>query len=120
MLVASVILVVPMYYWSEWFGGAPEWVRWIAGAVTLGLFLGAWGPPSLFVILLSVAAFGYTIRPLGLAAATFILIVGSAYAGHEFKWKEAILLGVGLAIFSVLVFVKGLGLSMNIWPYAWS
>jgi len=48
--------------------------------------------------------------------ATIVLIVGSAYAGHEFKLKEASLLAVGLAIVVVWAFVHGLGLSMNVWP----
>jgi hypothetical protein len=119
MLLGAIVLTIPMYYFTEWFGNI-EWARWVLGAVTLGLFLGSWGPPSLFVILLSVAAFGYIVRPAGLAVATVVLIMGSAFAGHEFKWKEATMLAVGLALFAVWVFVKGLGLSMNIWPYAWS
>jgi hypothetical protein len=120
LLIPSLILVVPMYYWSEWFPGAPEAIRWVLGAVTLGGFLASWGAPSLFVILISVASFGYLVRPAGLALATVVLIVGAAFAGHEFKWKEVAILAVGAAIFAVWVFVKGLGLSFNIWPYAWS
>ncbi|OGA96635.1 MAG: hypothetical protein A3G27_20610 [Betaproteobacteria bacterium RIFCSPLOWO2_12_FULL_66_14] len=120
LLIPSLLLTIPMYYWGEWFVGAPEWARWIGGAITLGFFLASWGDPSLFIILLAVAAFGYLVRPAGLAIATVVLIIGSAWAGHEFKWKEASFLAVGMAIFAVWVFVRGLGLSMNVWPYAWS
>lgn len=119
LLAAALVLTVPMYNFAEWFGDS-ELARWLLGALTLGLFLGAWGDRSLFVILISVAAFGYTVRPLGLTAATIILVMGAAFAGHEFKFKEAAMLAGFMALFAVWAFVKGLGLSMNIWPYAWS
>jgi hypothetical protein len=53
---------------------------------------------------------------MGLVIATGLLIFGAALGGHEFKWKEITLLFVGLAIFSVFAFVRGLGLPMNVWP----
>ncbi|MCC6472246.1 MAG: tripartite tricarboxylate transporter TctB family protein [Burkholderiales bacterium] len=120
ILIPALLLIIPMYYWSEWFHDWPEWARWIGGAITLSLFLAAWGKPSLFIMMISVAAFGYLIRPAGFAFAVFVLIMGTAWAGHEFKLKEALMLAVGCSIFSVWVFVHALGLSMNVWPYAWS
>jgi hypothetical protein len=45
-----------------------------------------------------------------------LLIVLSALGGHDFRNKEVVILTVGLAIFSVLIFVKGLGLPFNLWP----
>jgi hypothetical protein len=56
------------------------------------------------------------LKPLGLVVATGLLIFGAAWGGHEFKVKEVTLLFVGLAIFSVFAFVRGLGLPMNVWP----
>ncbi len=45
------------------------------------------------------------------------LLVGvSAFAGHEFKLIEVLVLSVALIILSVLVFVKGLGLPFPLWP----
>jgi hypothetical protein len=119
LLIPAVLLMLPMYFWNDWIGG-PDWARLTLGAVTLGFFLGSWGAPSLFMILLSMAAFGYLVRPAGLVVATVVLVMGAAFAGHEFKLKEASILAASLALFGVWVFVKGLGLSMNIWPYAWS
>lgn len=70
------------------------------------------------LILISVAcvAYGYLMKPLGLVLATVALVVISAYGGHEFKWKEVIILSVALVVFSVLVFVKGLTLPFPLWP----
>ena len=88
----------------------------LLSGVAIGLLFAAFGPRSLWIILFSVVVFGYLLKPLGLVIATGLLIFGSAWGGHEFKTKEVTLLFVGLAIFSVYAFVKGLGLPMNIWP----
>jgi hypothetical protein len=116
MLVLGLLLSIPIYFWTEWFGKTPDLYRLAVGAVSLGFFLAAWGPKSLFIMLFCVAAFGYLLRPAGLVVATIVLIVGSAWAGHEFKLKEAAILAAILAIAVVWIFVRGLGLSMNIWP----
>ncbi len=82
----------------------------------IGLLFAAFGPRPLWVILFSVVVFGYLLKPLGLVIATGALIFGSAWGGNEFKVKEVSILFVALAIFSVIAFVRGLGLPMNIWP----
>ena len=56
----------------------------------------------------------------GLVAATAALVFISAYGGHEFKWKEVVILYVILITLSVLVFVKGLTLPFPLWPAAFS
>jgi hypothetical protein len=71
---------------------------------------------ALVLISAGCVAYGYLMKPLGLIAATAALIFISAYGGHEFKWKEVIILFVVLVIFSVLVFVKGLTLPFPICP----
>jgi hypothetical protein len=88
----------------------------ILAGVSVGLIFAAFGERSLWVILFSVVVFGYLLKPLGLVAATLLLVFISAWGGHEFKWKEVSILSAALAIFSVLAFVKGLGLPMNVWP----
>jgi hypothetical protein len=115
-LVIGLLLTIPIYYWTEWFGKTPDLYRLAVGGVSVGFFLAAWGPKSLFIAMMAVTAFGYLMRPAGLVIATLVLVIGSAYAGHEFKLKEATILGIAIAIAVVWAFVKGLGLSMNIWP----
>ena len=65
---------------------------------------------------LSSLAFAYLLKPLGLVLASIILVFISAYGGHEFKWKEVAVMSVVLAVFSVLVFVKGLALPFPVCP----
>ena len=83
------------------------------------------GPPvpafsfrPLILISLACVVYGYLMKPLGLVGATAALVIISAYGGHEFKWKEVIILCVVLILFSVLVFVKGLSLPFPLWPAA--
>ena len=117
LLLVSVICMCVLYFGDEmFFKGNPLIIKQTVSAIALVTFLSSWGPPALFIVLTAIAAFGYLLRPMGLAVATLVLVIGSAYGGHEFKLKEASILGVVLAIFVVLVFIKGLGLSMNIWP----
>lgn len=76
-----------------------------------------WRP--VLLVLVSGVVFGYLLKPLGLVLATALLVVMSALGGHEFGWREALILGAVLAIFSVGVFVYGLGLPFPLWPEAW-
>jgi hypothetical protein len=70
----------------------------------------------IFFITLSLLIFGYLLKPIGLVLALLCLVVISAFAGHEFRLKEALLLTFVLIVLSVLVFVKGLGLPFPLWP----
>lgn len=70
----------------------------------------------LFFITVSLLVFGYLLKPIGLVLALLCLVVMSAFAGHEFRLREALLLTLVLIALSVLVFVKGLGLPFPLWP----
>jgi len=70
----------------------------------------------IFFITLSLLVFGYLLKPIGLVLALLCLVVVSAFAGHEFRLKEVLLLTFVLIVLSVLVFVKGLGLPFPLWP----
>ena len=71
--------------------------------------------PLLFIAVSSLA-FAYLLKPLGLVLASIALIFICAYGGHEFKWKEVAIMSVLLAVFSVVVFVKGLSLPFPVCP----
>jgi hypothetical protein len=70
----------------------------------------------LILILVAIVLFGIFLKPLGLVVASAIMLFVGALGGHEFRWKEVAILSVILIAFSVLVFVKGLGLPFPIWP----
>lgn len=70
----------------------------------------------LFFVILALLLFGYLLKPIGLVLTVALLVLVSAYAGHEFRLRETIILSVALVIFSALVFVMGLGLLLPLWP----
>jgi len=70
----------------------------------------------LILIVLATVLFGILLKPLGLVLSLVVLVGVGAFGGFEFRWKEVTILYVVLAVFSVLVFVKGLGLPIPVWP----
>jgi Tripartite tricarboxylate transporter TctB family len=70
----------------------------------------------LVLLVAAIALFGILLKPLGLVLASAVLVAVGAFGGVDFRWKEVVILCVVLAIFSVLVFIKGLGLPIPVWP----
>ena len=106
-------------YFPTWIGALVA----LLGAVLLLQALRFDGPPlarwhwrPTLLILAAGVAFGYLLKPLGLVLATVALVLVSALGGHEFRWREAIILAAVLAVFSIGVFVYGLGLPFPLWP----
>ena len=64
---------------------------------------------GLVVILPVPVLFGFTIRGLGLAPATFLVAFVSSFASRRMKIWMGLALSLGLTIFCVLVFHYGLG-----------
>jgi len=102
---------------AKWSGIANDFAM-LAGAAVVSVLAIVYRPEAKALVLISAAcvAYGYLMKPLGLVAATLAVVFVSAFGGHEFKWKEVIILSVILIVFSVLVFVKGLTLPFPICP----
>ena len=115
LLIAALVVGGATYFADSQLKGAPM-AQFALTGLALFLFIGAFGPRSMFLILLAVVIFGYALKPLGLVLATVILIVLSALGGHDFRKKEIVILTIVMVLFGVLVFVKGLGLPFNLWP----
>jgi hypothetical protein len=75
-----------------------------------------WRP--LLTLVASIAVFGYTLPHWGMAIALPILVVMSAFAGDEFRWRDVIITAVVLTLGSWLVFNVGLNLTIPMWPVA--
>ena len=109
-------------------GYFPTWIGAMVAVLGLILVIRSLrldGPPlprialrPTLLILIGAIAFGYLLKPLGLVAATVLAVLVSAFGGHEFRWREATVLALVLAIFSVGVFVYALGLPFPLWPEA--
>ena len=70
--------------------------------------------PILFVVA-AILVFGFLINVAGLALTAVLLTILAAYARRSVKLTEMILLGVGLALFGVVVFVYVLGQALPPW-----
>ena len=80
------------------------------------------GPPiepvqlrPIAMIIAAILIFGVLIDVVGLALTALLLTVFAAYARREVKLTETILLGAGLAVFTVAVFVYLLGQPLPAW-----
>src|SRR5581483_4135578 len=71
---------------------------------------GNWSLRALVMLPLSLVLFGLLMEYAGFIPALVVLIVGSAAAGGEFRFLEALLLAAGLTVFAVALFIYGLGL----------
>jgi hypothetical protein len=74
----------------------------------------AWKP--LLVIVGAVAGFGLALPKLGLIVTLPLLIAVSSAAGDEFHWKDVLINAVVLTVGSWAIFIKGLGLTLPLWP----
>jgi hypothetical protein len=108
----------------------PGWFPRALGGllIAIGLFLALralrlQGTPISFptfkpvlVVIASVVVFGIAAPPLGLVAATVLLVIVSSAASDEFRWKEALISSLLLAAFTVAAFSYGLQLQLPVWP----
>jgi hypothetical protein len=95
--------------------------------IAIGLVLAARGlvvngPPierihlrPLFAIVAAVLVFGALIDRVGLAITATLITIGAAYARREVNVKETVLLAVGLALFTVGIFVYALAQPLPAW-----
>ena len=82
------------------------------GGDPIGAF--AWRP--LLIIVAAIAVFGLMLEPLGLALTVPVLVFVSSMAGAEFHWKGVVINAVVLTVGSWAIFIRGLKLTIPLWP----
>ncbi len=72
--------------------------------------------PWLGVLLVvgSVVFFGLTLRGIGLAPAVALVVLATAWASRYASWRASVPLALGLTLFCVALFVRGLGLPLPV------
>ena len=106
-------------------GYFPTWINLLSVVLGVGVGLKALaieGPrieavqlrPILFIVA-AIMVFGFLVNAIGVALAAVLLTILSAYARRSVNLSETILLGIGLAVFSVVVFVYVLGQALPAW-----
>ncbi len=78
--------------------------------------IGPWPLKQAVLILGAVVIFGFAIPKLGLAASLPLLIGIGSLASGEFRIKEVLVNAVVLTVASWGIFIKGLGLTIPLWP----
>ena len=81
-----------------------------------GDLIGPWPLKQMALVLGAVVVFGGAIPRLGMVIALPLMIFIGSLASGEFSWKEVLINCVALTVFSWLVFIKGLGLTIPLWP----
>lgn len=99
------------------------WVLFGLGALTIvrgfvvdGEGSDRWFFRGLFFVSASIGAFALSIERLGLLAAVVVIVLISSLAHPQARPLDILALAAGLSLFCGLVFIKGLGLPMEIWP----
>jgi hypothetical protein len=77
-------------------------------------FQGNWSVRALIILPLATILFGVLMERVGFVPALLVLGFGSAAAGGEFKWGEALAVTVFLTVLSVAIFIWGLGLPYSL------
>ena len=72
--------------------------------------------PQVF-ILLAIIVFGLLIERVGLAPTIIAVTVIAALASQDMRWREAIMVAVGLAMLCVGLFIYLLGQPLTIWTW---
>ena len=97
--------------------GAVMLLRSVAGAIANGERVGRIDVWLLLRVLLAVAAFALLLNPLGLVLTAMIVVVVGSWAGHEFRFGEALLNAAVLALLSYVLFIWALNQTMPVWPW---
>ncbi|MCX7962362.1 MAG: tripartite tricarboxylate transporter TctB family protein [Burkholderiales bacterium] len=118
---ADLLIGVAIYAVLAWASkrllGTADWGM-MAASVLLAVLAFLFRPKAKPMVLIIAACmvFAYLLKPLGLVVSSILLVFVAALGGHEYRTKEVAILAAALAVFSVLVFVKGLTLPFPVWP----
>ena len=96
--------------------GALVWFASITVETEDGERIGAIAWKPLLIITSSVVMFGFILPRLGMFISLPLLIIVAALAGDEFHWKDSVISVLVLTLGSWLIFIKGLGLIIPLWP----
>jgi len=84
----------------------------IRSLITRGEAIEPFAIKGVVMVIVGTILFGILVRGAGIAVAIIVLVMTSGLASIKFRVAPFLAVAVGLAIFSVLVFVKALGLPM--------
>jgi putative tricarboxylic transport membrane protein len=82
-----------------------------------GAMMERWSVRGIAFVLAGMVAFALTVRPLGLAVAGPLVVIVSAFATTEVRWREIILFGLALTAACIVLFKVLLRLPVPLAPW---
>lgn len=79
--------------------------------------LTAWSPRAIIFVVGAFCAFGFAVRPLGLAVAGPLAVIIAGFASHETRFTETLIFGLVMTAFCVGLFKFALGLPIPLAPW---
>ncbi|MEZ5663031.1 MAG: tripartite tricarboxylate transporter TctB family protein [Burkholderiaceae bacterium] len=73
---------------------------------------------TMLLVVASIVVFALTLKVLGLILATMLSVVISSLADKETRWKGRLLIAVGVAVITYLIFSLGLSMVLPIFPWS--
>jgi len=81
-----------------------------------GRRIGGFNWRGLVAIAASVLIFALAVHPLGMVVTVILSVLVAGAAEKPFRALESLLLGCGLALASVAIFIYGIGMRIPVWP----
>ncbi len=125
---ASAILIAREYNMGSAFKMGPAYFPTVLSALLIvvgsisvirafilpGTPIGAISIKGLLLVTASIVVFGLVVRGAGLVIALPLLLFISAAASVKIRWQTTLIIALGLTLFCVLVFLKGLGIPLPV------
>lgn len=108
-------------------GFFPQVLGWVLALLGVMIALPAWfrsGPraeirwKSAAFVIVSIAAFAFTLKLLGLVLATFVAAFVASLAAEDISWRGRFAVSAGVSVVTALIFVVGLGMILPLWPFS--
>jgi len=78
---------------------------------------GVWGIRPLALVTLGIVPFGWVMDHFGMVPALLVMFFIGALAGHEFKFKEVLILTIIMTVTSWFIFIYGLSLPYRLFSW---
>jgi putative tricarboxylic transport membrane protein len=88
----------------------------VMAACRPGQPMGVWYLRPLLAVLAGLFVFAFGVDQLGLFITTALLVIVASLATPESRWVEVLVIALGLAAFSTILFITLLGLAIPAWP----
>lgn len=70
------------------------------------------------LVMASLVVFALTLKVLGLMVATVLVVIIASLADNDTRWKGRLIIALGVAAITYLVFIVGLSMVLPVWPWS--